>query len=156
MARVVRGALRTMARIQSAAARLVIATAHAMARRSRRHSLTSASPLKPSLSRSVVELLHGIGDPETLQILLHLVRWPLRHWSSEQLAPVVSSSEVRRASLEKLAHLNLTDVRLGEDLLHRYAPATPELEATVTELVAECERRKEVVLDAIHAHRARS
>src|SRR5687767_14601535 len=97
--------------------------------------------LTDPLPVAVERLLGALGDVDTLELLLALARSPLRYWSSSQLARTVPSPDRRRASLEKLAQLNLADVRLGEDLLYRYAPATRGLEQTVTKLTWEYDLR---------------
>lgn len=110
-------------------------------------------PVKTPLPLPVRELLGALGDAETLEILLALARSPLRYFSTAQLIEG-GAPERRRTALEKLAHLNLADVRLGADVLYRYAPATRALERAVTQLTWEYEQRRETVLAALDdAHR---
>jgi hypothetical protein len=103
------------------------------------------------LSENVKRLLVALGTIEMVEVLLLFARNPDRSFSASQVAKELFIPRSVGRMLERLASLNLVDVRLGSSVLYRYAPTTPELGAVVLELAREYNSRPLFVLDSIRS-----
>lgn len=100
--------------------------------------------LPPGVRRFIERRIDNI---EQLEILLLLHRLGERSWSAEEVAEALRVTPRAAARhLEALTGRNLLDVRLGDEVRYRFAPAVPKL-TTETKALADCyrERRSEVV-----------
>lgn len=101
------------------------------------------------LAEKTRRLLSTLGSIHALEVLLLLARSPDRSWSAGQVASALHTVARVESTLERLAQLNLVDVRLGNDVLYRCAPASPALADAVRQLAADYEERRLLVLEAL-------
>jgi hypothetical protein len=65
---------------------------------------------------------------EHLEVFVVLQRQPARSWSPPEMAAELKISVGKAANiLERLASDNFLDIRISNDILYRYNPATPAL-----------------------------
>lgn len=102
----------------------------------------------PELTENVRRLLVDLGSIEALESVLLLARTEGRWWSAGQLASTLHTGPLE-PTLEKLAQLKLLDVRLGNDVLYKFAPTSPALAETVRQLVREYEEHRLMVLELL-------
>jgi hypothetical protein len=106
------------------------------------------------LAVGVLRLLRLLANVEELEVLLVLASNCGRNWSADQVAAELRIPHPPQAALERLAHLNLVDVKLAHDVLYRFAPPNPDIERDVSELAREYEVRRLLVLDSVGRHSA--
>jgi hypothetical protein len=122
------------------------------ARDIRGRQVTCGGVLPPAVRRFIEARIDSI---EQLEIVLLLYRYPERSWTARDIADTLRLSPRAAArDLEMLARRNLLDVRLGDTVRYRYAPAVPEL-AAAARAVAECYRDKRTEIVALVAARGR-
>lgn len=91
-----------------------------------------------NLSQAAARFLRAhIASPLALDVLLTLFADPLRWWSGEELAAAlrVSPEPVGR-ELDGFAIASLLDVKVGNDLLYRFAPVKEGIAPLVGEIAA--------------------
>jgi hypothetical protein len=93
-----------------------------------------------------------IRSLEQLEILILLQRNGERWWSAAKVAEELRTSAASTASrLEEMASRNLLDVRIAEQLVYRYAPVSPALEAAARETVRLYKEKPVTVTAAIYS-----
>ncbi len=121
--------------------------------------VATASPLhwaaRPvaELADDVRGLLLSLGSVEPVEVLLLLARTPERTFTQQGLAQQLHLGRSVELTLDRLASLNLVDVRVGNTLLYRYSPTTPVLAATVSRLARDYDQRRLLVLEVLMAIR---
>lgn len=105
-------------------------------------------PQLDAATRQIV--LRHVRTFEDLELLLLLARDPKRFWSATAAAAELGLAEgPARSALEALASRNLLGVRLGEDVLYRLDPNTPETARAVETMLDAARRQRTAVLSAI-------
>lgn len=106
-------------------------------------------PLPDEVERLIARCLE---TPLQLEALLKIAEEPDRGWTAERLASSMHLPVHQAARrLEELCARALLDVTLANELVYRYAPATPELAAQVLALQRAWVDSREVVLSRVLA-----
>lgn len=100
------------------------------------------------LSREALALLRRIGGLEELEVLLLLARSSDRAMTAPQIAAALRVVLPLESALEKLAHENLVDVKLGSDVLYKFMP-TEENKRLVAIIATEYDQRRLAVIRAL-------
>ncbi len=96
-----------------------------------------------------------LASVEHLEALLLLEKDGSRWWSPQEVADELrTSSSSARRRLEELGAFNLLDVRIGQDVLYRYAPGDAGLSRTVESLRRCYQEQRVAVLSEILARPA--
>lgn len=106
-------------------------------------------PLPDDVERLIARCLE---TPLQLEALLRIAEEPQKGWTAARLASALHLPEAQAARrLEELCARALLAVTLAEELVYRYAPATPELERGVSALQRAWSDSREAVLSRILA-----
>jgi hypothetical protein len=91
-----------------------------------------------TLSPGAAEFLRThVPSPLSLEVLLALYGNPQRWWSGEELAAALSvAGEPVARALDGLAIASLLDVKVGSDLLYRFAPVQDGIPSIIGEIAA--------------------
>ena len=100
----------------------------------------SPEPLPPDDAASVADHVLSIHE---IEVLTAMMDTPDRWWDARLI-----SGELRiavttaRGLLDRLAGLNLLDIRLTDEVRYRFRPGTAELAHTVSRLIASYRRSR--------------
>lgn len=113
-------------------------------------------PLPADVASFIDEQLLSIDEIEVLTVL---VKTPPRWWDAKLMGIEVggmAAADVRRI-LDRLASLNLLDIRVTDAVRYRFQPGTEELARTVSGLVSAYRIDRQAVVRAVrHADSLRA
>jgi hypothetical protein len=93
-----------------------------------------------------------IRSIEQLDLLLLLLKDETRWWSAEAAARELRTSAAAAAArLEEMAKANLLGVRISDQIVFRYAPVSPTLDAAVRETARAYNEKPVAVAAAIYS-----
>lgn len=109
------------------------------------------------MRQPLAQFLSAIASAEQCEILIAMHEAKGRWWSAQELAAEIFLLPGPTArDLESLATRGLLEVRLGSDVRYRFAPASDELAALVTELASMYRARRTDVLSFIVSRNGRA
>lgn len=95
-----------------------------------------------------------LSSLEDLQVLMICIEGPGRWWDAGSMAREVGVAPgAARRSLDQLARRNLLDIRITDDVRYRFAPGTPELEATAQAVAAAYRRNPISIVQLVDTSR---